>query len=282
MARSVTLWVIAVVITIASAVYQRATGPSYPLREDASIADRTVKYELERTHGGDDDHRVAIMIPDRSIEGTLFYKRYKTDEDWTDVPMEHEGNHLVGYLPHQPPAGKLQYRVKLIHEGDQVALPQMGSVVIRFKGAVPSWALIPHIVFLFLAMLVSTRAGLQAMVTSKNLKRYALWSIALLVVGGLIFGPLVQKFAFGEFWTGVPFGVDLTDNKTLIAFLGWLVALVAVFKNRSPRAFVVGASVLMLGIFLVPHSVLGSELDYTEMETIKMSFSVIRTSRFLV
>jgi len=282
MARCVILWVIAVVITIASAVYQRVTGPTHPLSGNASMGEMSVDYKLERSHGGDDDHRVAIKTPDQSIEGTLSHKRFKTDDDWTDIPMNREEEYLVGHLPHQPPAGKLQYRVKLFEGSHEVTLPEVGSTVIRFKGAVPPWFLIPHIVFMFLAMLVSTRAGLQAIVTSKNLKRYALWSIALLLVGGLIFGPIVQKFAFGEYWTGVPFGIDLTDNKTLIAFVGWLVATVAVFKSRSPRAFVVGASILMLAIFLVPHSVLGSELDYAEMESVKMSFSVMQTYRFLI
>ena len=41
--------------------------------------------------------------------------------------------------------------------------------------------------------------------------------LLLLAVGGFILGPLVQNYAFGELWTGVPFGWDLTDNKTLIA-----------------------------------------------------------------
>jgi hypothetical protein len=282
MARSVILWVIAIVITVASAAYQRVTGPAYPLGGEAFLGETSVYYKLERSHGGDDDHRVAIKSADQSIDGVLSYKRYKTDEDWTDLPMNREEEYLVGHLPHQPPAGKLQYWVKLTQGSDEVTLPEAGSVVIRFKGAVPPWALMPHIVFMFLAMLVSTRAGLQAVVRSKNLKKYTVWSIGLLLLGGLIFGPLVQKFAFGEYWTGVPLGIDLTDNKTLIAFVGWLVATVAVFKSRSPRAFVLGASILMLGIFLIPHSVFGSELDYSEMETMKMSFSLMQTYRFLV
>lgn len=282
MARCVILWVIAVVITIASAVYQRVTGPTHPLGGETSIGETSVYYKLERSHGGDDDHRVAIKTPDQSIEGTLSYKRFKTDDDWTDLPMNREEEYLVGHLPHQPPAGKLQYRVKLTRGSDEVTLPEVGSVVIRFKGAVPPWALIPHIVLMFLAMLVSTRAGLQAVVTGKNLKEYTVWSIALLLFGGLIFGPIVQEFAFGELWTGVPFGIDLTDNKTLIAFAGWLVATVAVFKKRSPRAFVLGASILMLAIFLVPHSVLGSELDYLEAERFETSFLLFWASRLVV
>ena len=282
MTRNVILWVVAIVITLASAVYQKMTGPTYPLSGEASIEGMSVEYKLGRSHGGDDDHKVTIEVPDRSVEGVLSYKRYKTDDPWTETSMNYEGDNLVGYLPHQPPAGKLQYRVKLIEGSTEVVLPEDRGVVIRFKGAVPLSVLIPHILFMFSAMLVSTRAGLQAIVTNRSLKKYALWSIALVFVGGLIFGPIVQKFAFGEYWTGVPFGIDLTDNKTLIAFVGWLIATTAVFKSRSPRAFVVGASILMLAIFLVPHSVLGSELDYAEMESVKMSFSVTQTYRFLI
>jgi len=32
----------------------------------------------------------------------------------------------------------------------------------------------------------------------------------------------VQHYAFGQLWTGVPFGWDLTDNKTLLAALAWV------------------------------------------------------------
>lgn len=275
MLRNVILWLVALAITLASAVYQRMSGPTYPLTGTVSLRDAAIEYQLERTHGGEGDHKVSVRLPDQSLEGVLSYKRFKTQDPWIDLPMKQEGEYLVGYLPHQPPAGKLQYRVKLIRDGDQVALPQMGSAVIRFKGAVPAWALVPHIILIFLAMVVSTRAGLQAIVTRENLKKYTLWSISLVFLGGLIFGPIVQKYAFGELWTGIPFGIDLTDNKTLIAFLGWLVATIAVLKGKSPRAFVLGASILMLAIFLIPHSLLGSELDYSEMEAVTISLSVI-------
>jgi len=37
-------------------------------------------------------------------------------------------------------------------------------------------------------------------------------------------GPLVQLNAFGDLWTGWPFGGDWTDNKTLFAFIFWVIA----------------------------------------------------------
>ena len=39
---------------------------------------------------------------------------------------------------------------------------------------------------------------------------------ATLGLGGMILGPIVQKYAFGAYWTGIPFGHDLTDAKNLV------------------------------------------------------------------
>jgi hypothetical protein len=76
----------------------------------------------------------------------------------------------------------------------------------------------------------------------------------------------MQKFAFGVAWSGFPLGMDLTDNKTLIAFLFWIAALVAGRKGKAARPFVIAASLVTLLIFLVPHSLFGSELDYSKIQ----------------
>jgi len=115
---------------------------------------------------------------------------------------------------------------------------------------------------MFAAMLISTRAGLEALLRDGRPRNYALWATALLILGGMVMGPIVQKYAFGSFWTGVPFGWDLTDNKTLIALIGWIIAVITGMKGRSARAYVVGAAILLLLIFSIPHSIMGSELDY--------------------
>ena len=87
-------------------------------------------------------------------------------------------------------------------------------------------------------------------------------TFGLLLIGGMILGPFVQKFAFGEFWTGVPFGWDLTDNKTLIAFVAWVIALAANLKKFRP-GYLIAAAIVTLAIFSIPHSMFGSELNHT-------------------
>jgi hypothetical protein len=77
----------------------------------------------------------------------------------------------------------------------------------------------------------------------------------------MLLGPVVQKYAFGAFWTGIPFGWDLTDNKTLFAFIAWIVALAANTKKFRP-AYIIAAALITLIIFSIPHSMFGSELNY--------------------
>jgi hypothetical protein len=86
--------------------------------------------------------------------------------------------------------------------------------------------------------------------------------MGLLVVGGLVLGPVVQKFAFDAYWTGWPLGTDMTDNKTLWAFLAWLPATVMALRGKRTRWAVVLGWLVMTGVFLIPHSVRGSQLDW--------------------
>jgi hypothetical protein len=260
------LWILAFLITAATAVYQRVTGPTYPIQGKATIAGTQVDYEFPTSYETGENCPVQIQVQNPGIKGTLFYKKHKVVETWTIVPLERKEGSLVGWLPQQPPAGKLEYKIVLTSEEGNVSLPEKGPVVIRFKGAVPLWILIPHVMVMFLAMLFSARTGIEALRPKSNPRKLALWTTGLLFVGGFILGPLVQKFAFGSWWTGFPLGFDLTDNKTLIAFVGWIAALIAGRKGKPARGWVLAASILLLIIFLIPHSLLGSELDYAEME----------------
>jgi len=83
----------------------------------------------------------------------------------------------------------------------------------------------------------------------------------MMFVGGFILGPIVQYNAFGQAWTGFPLGHDLTDNKTLIAFVAWMFAVAMNWKKDRPWATVI-ASIVTIVIFSIPHSLRGSELNY--------------------
>ncbi|MBL0158107.1 MAG: hypothetical protein IPP47_13540 [Bryobacterales bacterium] len=260
MRRPVSLWIFALIITLASAVYQRMTGPSYPSRGKVKLGAGEVSFKLPRTQG-DGDAEVRVPVADAAVTGQVVWKRYKTKDAWTTLPMMREGGDLVARLPHQPPAGKLMYRVVLQQEMERVSLGG-APVVIRFKGEVPLPVLIVHVICMFGGMLFSTRAALEYFSPAPNYSWLILVTVALLSVGGLVLGPVVQKYAFDAYWTGWPFGTDLTDNKTAVAWLAWVIAWLKMRRNAGAWRWVVGAAVVTMVVFGIPHSAFGSELKY--------------------
>jgi hypothetical protein len=82
---------------------------------------------------------------------------------------------------------------------------------------------------------------------------------------------VVQRYAFGKYWTGFPFGYDLTDNKMLIMWLVWLAACAVIgFRPRKrevrARVVLVIAVLVMMTVYLIPHSLRGSTLDYDRLD----------------
>ncbi|MBL6990087.1 MAG: hypothetical protein ISR65_09930 [Bacteriovoracaceae bacterium] len=253
---------IAIVLTILSVIYQRKTGPTYPKKINLQIAGKTSTFKLLRSHGGATDAPVSIPIISKNTSGNLYYRRFPTNDGWQIQTMRSNANALEAYLPHQPPAGKLQYFIELNVDGSKIEVgTSKEPIIIRFKSAVPAMALIPHVLFMFVAMLLSTLAALEAYFKTSSFKTLTFVTTACLFIGGLILGPVVQKYAFGVYWAGIPWGYDLTDNKLLISFIFWFVAAVMNIKYKSPKSVIVAALVL-LAIYSIPHSRMGSQYNY--------------------
>lgn len=263
---SLVLWVLAVMITISAALYQNSVGPRRPIRGSVQIGDETVRYKLSQTHGSISDHEVAIPVSDSTITGRIEYRRYQTNDPWSVVPMTYQDGRLAGWLPAQPVAGILEYRVvfKLTESASPASIPGEGFAAVRFRGHVPISILVAHVILMFLGMLIANRAGLEAIRRESDPRSLAVWATALLGVGGLVLGPVVQWYSFGEAWTGFPVGMDLTDNKTAVVILIWLAALLVGRRSiTAARRWIVAAALATLIIFSIPHSLLGTELDYS-------------------
>lgn len=260
------LWILAVVITLSAVVYQRLTGPTYPKRLKFELNGMEYKLRLIRSHGGTEDAPVKLKL-DGDIEAVLNFNYFPLhqDEAWKQLNFIREGNELVAKLPNQPPAGKLMYYITIIAGSQTVEIEKDSPVIIRFKGAVPQLILIPHVIFMFIAMFLANVAGLLAIGKISSYRFYTYLTLGLLTVGGMILGPLVQYYAFGDLWTGIPYGWDLTDNKTLIAFIFWVVAVIGQLKKERPYLTII-ASIVILLIYSIPHSMFGSELDRTSGE----------------
>jgi hypothetical protein len=273
------LWTLAIIITISAAIYQRHTGPTYPKDLKVTLNNNVYDLKLVRSLALDEKAEVQLNITDTSVKARLFFKRYLTDDEYqvseflykvypvnsfimNKIFKISEEKGFFAEVPQQPAAGKLQYYFEITDSNGSKTYLKDTPVVIRFKGGVPALVLIPHILCMFIAMLFSTLAGLMAFVKFPLYKKYAIWTLILFTAGGMILGPIVQFDAFGDYWTGVPFGWDLTDNKTLIAFVFWVLAVVMNRKKDKPL-YVVLAAVILLLVYSIPHSMFGSQLDYS-------------------
>jgi hypothetical protein len=266
---SVSLWALAFAVTVLLAVFQRMTGPSHPLRGTVKTGgSESVRYRLPRSNEGRDELCIRISPPTEHSEATLEWRRWPTEDAFQLQTMTAgTDGRLETSIPRQPAAGKVEYRILLETGGQVFSIPATETVVARFRDSVPAGVLIPHVLAMFLSMLVSTRALFEVLRPGAPKGRgLVLAAMALLLVGGLMLGPLVQRFAFGAYWTGWPFGHDLTDNKTLIAFLAWLPATILAWRRMRTRAAVTVGWVVMMGVFLIPHSARGSQLDWTTLE----------------
>lgn len=256
---SVLLWVLAFLLSVSIAVYQRLTGPTHPVRAHETINGKTISYKLLRSHTAFEKLPVTIEAQDENIKAWLSYKRFKTADEWTEIEMTRGGEFLKGEIPGQPSAGKVEYTVRVQVDDKSKLINNGQSIVARFKGAVPSSYLIIHVILMFFGILFAVRTALETLRKDGNYSWMVNWTLGILFVGGMILGPIVQKYAFDDLWTGFPFGYDLTDNKVLIAVIFWVAAF---FLKKKSKWWVLAAAVIMLIIYLIPHSVLGSELDY--------------------
>ncbi|MBA4322482.1 MAG: hypothetical protein C0408_06655, partial [Odoribacter sp.] len=215
---------------------------------------------------------------DTTVKAQLFYRRYPTNDEYQSTPFSYkvypvnswlmnkvfkinEEKGFFAVVPQQPAAGKIQYYIEITDSKGTTPILKDKPITIRFKGGVPAFVMIPHILLMFIAMLFSTLAGILSIAKHPLYRKYTVWTLILFLAGGIVLGPVVQYYAFGDFWTGVPFGWDLTDNKTLIAAIFWILAVV--MNRRKERPFYTAlAAIVLLLIYSIPHSMFGSELNY--------------------
>lgn len=260
MKKSTVLWLLALLLTLGLAIYQRLSGPTHPLRGHEDVSGVRVEYRFLRSWTSHEP--LPVRVSGNGLAAMrLYYRRYPLieGEEWSWTQMLTRQGAFAAEIPGQPAAGKVAYKVLAVTSSGAAWLNNGEPVVARFKNDVPPWVLLPHILLMFAGLLLAFRAGLGALVDDPLWRKLLPWTVAVTALGGLLLGPIVQKYAFGAFWTGFPLGTDLTDTKTLLAVFAWLGAF---FLRKKSRWWTVLAMLLMVGVYLIPHSVLGSQLDY--------------------
>jgi hypothetical protein len=182
------LWLLAFLITISAAYYQRRTGPTYPKKINVSVNDSVYEVKLVRSIDLSKRSQVRLKINDTTVKANLWFKRYNTTDEYQPVPFSfktypvksyimnnifriNEETGLYAEVPKQPAAGKIQYYIELTDSKGTQTIMKESPVVIRFKGTVPPAILAPHILIMFFAMFFSTGAGLLAIAKVPSFKK---------------------------------------------------------------------------------------------------------------
>jgi hypothetical protein len=277
--KRILLWAVAAALTLLCFAFQNRTGPTYPLEGRFQTARGAVSYKFLRSEEIGTGLQIMLREPvPPGVSATVRYRRFKSNDSWSERPMvpgtfrfsrrgtAEEVRGVGAVLPSLPErAGKYEYLVLVDDGSGPRSVTGERPVYARYKAPVPHLVLLVHILVVFLSMTLALRTGLQAL-AGGEVRGLIVATIASLLLGAFVLGPIVQKYAFGVYWSGVPFGYDWTDNKVLVELAGWIAAAGVAFRSRAPRAArtaVLVATAVTLAVYFIPHSVFGSEYDYT-------------------
>ncbi len=205
------------------------------------------------------------------FKAVIFYSE-KQGGPYQTIDMIPVSDVFTAKLPVLPKGQKWFYHIEVTKGDAKVAtFPPDKDQFIKFKGHVSEIILVPHIFSMFATIFL----GIMAMLTSFDIARgkgdlrrsvlYTLWTMIFAFIGGFPLGITVAYQAFGVGWGGIPLGWDITDNKTLVLFLLWLITFILARKGlRGDKmaisgkiyAFLVTLSfVVTFATFLIPHSI---------------------------
>lgn len=258
------LFILSLFLTIFFSIYQRTTGPTYPVKAKLLILDKEYKLKLPHSANTGKDLEIFLPIKNEFLKADLHFQNYSEDKEWEKVEFQRKSDGIYAKLKSLPPAGKYQYFLKLFFFDRTIQIPEK-PIFIRFKGKVPDLILIVHILIIFSGFLFSIYTGLFTFFIGIN-KKLTFITFILFLAGAGILGPIVQYYAFGQFWTGFPFGKDLTDNKGLFLILFWGISYFQVRKGKG-KGWVLLSFLISILVFFIPHSLWGSELKGGKIKT---------------
>ncbi|HVP37233.1 MAG TPA: hypothetical protein VMT04_09585 [Terriglobales bacterium] len=237
--------------------------------------------------GSGDVQIIANLVNPSSDENYslyLFYKIGKGESQFTSLkmqPVEGTNDQFSAVIPSQPKGKRAYYYLSLSDsQGKKIlTLPEKidllnNPFLIKFKGKVPPYVIVPHVLFMFasvffvfLVMFASWEI-LWGKDSLRKLSLDSLWALILSFVGGVPLGILMTSLTFGETWGGFPVFTDITDSKTSILIFYWLIFVILIkgsafkkdkTKNLLPDKilawFGILGYILTLAIYLIPHSI---------------------------
>jgi hypothetical protein len=152
-----------------------------------------------------------------------------------------EAGEYQAVIPGHSPGARISYYIHLedkdshVTQAPKYAPNQVYSfTVLPMRGDVSTSLLVLHVLFIVGAVFFVIGAGLLAvryLKTGKGFNKLVQVtgiSTGMIFIGGFPLGFIVAYQVFGTPWTGIPFGWDITDNKTLVIFIFFAMSLLMI------------------------------------------------------
>lgn len=208
-----------------------------------------------------------------SVKVNLYYYR---DSGFNELKLS--GLEGTDYFGTEIPGGELGSRTYYYLEamdgaGNRVVLPETATddfqteydyFKVRFEGRASFILLLLHIVLMIAAFFLLIHALYYAMYylqTGEKASPLVLtvnWGITAFFITGFPIGWVIEKQVLGNYWEGIPFGWDITDSKTLIILILWLVFIIlqrtGKITIKTFARWVIVNTIITVLLFLIPHS----------------------------
>ncbi len=164
-------------------------------------------------------------------------------ENYNEIRMEltDEPNEFEARIPGQKPGTAVSYYISVTDKDSHLTqLPKYAPYnsfnfrVIPARGHASASILWAHVIFIMGAIIFVVGAayyGVKFLSKGYGINKVIQMSgiaTGMIFVGGFPLGFLLAYQVYGTPWTGIPFGWDITDNKTLVIFLYWGISLLLV------------------------------------------------------
>jgi len=173
--------------------------------------------------------------PGGQISAFIFYRTDQRPFQVSDMSALGEGK-FFGAIPPHGRGEVVQYYIEARTASDivtRVPAKERGEgFLIKVKGKPNTYLLVTHVVIIFIALFFFLFAGylsvraLQHRRSLLYIPRVAFLGTAIFFVASIPLGMVVAYQTYGVPWTGFPVGDDLTDNKSLVILIYWIVCAV--------------------------------------------------------
>ena len=271
---------VGILITLLIFVVARRMSKNRPFETDVTFGEVHIAHTTVFEHVGPGQPEIILSVtPPVKIDAVVRYRTPGEKVFETIVMSEISEGIWAARLPGNEKGSRIEYGFRISHEeiseaGTSSASSETGNYLIKYKGEVSVTVLVLHILCMFAAFffIIEALLGAFAMLFMGEEKEFtvaqARWVLLFTFLGGWPLGFALNWQRFGMFWEGFPFGYDITDNKTQLIAIFWLIIALLSWKSFAcrrtgsdavrPGVFAVAviiASALSLALYLVPHSI---------------------------